>query len=76
MKMKNRSHIYDINLGTREVGGRGGGLALFLFNFLEVYHFYFHVQKLKLLYSLQNCVTHLKKNYFFLPTKMYEKMSF
>ena len=43
---------------------RGGGVALFLLNFLKLYHFY--VQKL--LYPLQNCVMHLKKNYFFLPT--------
>ena len=31
--------------------------------FFKVYHFYI----LKLLYPLQNCVLHLKKNYFFLP---------
>ena len=42
-------------------GGRGGGLALSLFNFFKVYHFYIY----KLLYSLQNCVMHLKKNNFF-----------
>ena len=35
----------------------GGGLALFLFNFFKVYHFYIQ----KLLFFLQNCVTHSKK---------------
>ena len=39
----------------------GEGLALLLFNFFKVYHFYIY----KLLYYLQNCVMHLKKNYFF-----------
>ena len=38
----------------------GGGLALFLFNFFKVYHFY--IQKLR--FSLQNCVTHSKKKKF------------
>ena len=28
---------------------------------------------IKLLYSLQNCVMHLKKKYFFLPPYFYEK---
>ena len=37
-----------------------GGLAFSQFNFFKVYHFYI----LKLLYSLQNCVIHLKKNIF------------
>ena len=37
-----------------------GELALLLFNFFKVYNFYI----LKLFYSLQNCVKHLKKNYF------------
>ena len=31
-----------------------GGLALFLFSFFKVYHFY-----------IQNCVMHLKKKFFF-----------
>ena len=35
----------------------GGGLTLFLFNLFMVYHFYSY----KLLYPLQNCVMHLKK---------------
>ena len=42
----------------------GGGeveLALFLFNFFKVYHFYIW----KLLYPLQKCVMHLKKKFFF-----------
>ena len=43
--------------------GGGGGLALFLLNFFKVYCFYIY----KLLYPLQNCVMHLKKNNFFLP---------
>ena len=34
-----------------------GELALFLFNFFKVYHFYIQ----KLLYYLQNCAMHLKK---------------
>ena len=38
-----------------------GQLALLLFNCFKVYHFYI----LKLFYSLQNCVTHLKLHYFF-----------
>ena len=38
------------------------GLTPFLFIFFKVYHFYI----CKLLYPLQNCVLHLKKNYFFL----------
>ena len=37
----------------------GGGLALLLFYFFKVYHFYI----LKLFYSLENSVIHLKKNY-------------
>ena len=41
---------------------RGGGLTLFLFNFIKVYHFYI----LKLLYPLRNCDMNLKKNHFFL----------
>ena len=36
-------------------------MELFLFNFFRVYHFHIY----KLLYPLQNCVMHLKKNYFF-----------
>ena len=44
-------------------GGGRGGLALFLLNFFKVYCFYIY----KLLYPLQNCVMHLKKNNFFLP---------
>ena len=39
---------------------KGGRLALFLFNFFKVYHFYIW----KLLYPLQNCVMHLKKKIF------------
>ena len=42
-------------------GGRE--LTLFLFNFFKVYHSCIE----KLLYPLQNCVMHLKKNYFFVP---------
>ena len=38
-----------------------GGMALLLFIFFKVYHFYIY----KLLYYLQNCVIHLKKNHFF-----------
>ena len=41
----------------------GGAVAHFLLTFFKVYHFYIK----KLLYPLQNCVMHLKKNYFFLP---------
>ena len=40
-------------------GGRGG-LALFVFNFFKVYHFYMY----KLLYALQSCIMHLKKKFF------------
>ena len=40
--------------------GGEGMLALFLFNFFQIYYFYF-----KLLYPLQNCVINLTKNYFF-----------
>ena len=40
---------------------KGEGLALFLFNFFKVYHFCIQ----KLLYPLQNCVMHVKENYFF-----------
>ena len=47
----------------------GRGLALFLFNFFKVYHFYIY----KLFYPLQNCVMHLKKNCFFLPPYFYKK---
>ena len=39
------------------------GLALFLLNVFKVYYFYIQ----KLLYPLQNCVMHFKKNYFFMP---------
>ena len=42
-------------------GGGVGVVALFLFHFCKVYHFYIW----KLLYPLQNCVMRLKKNYFF-----------
>ena len=42
-------------------GGVGVELALFLFNFFKVYNFYIW----KLLYPLQKCVMHLKKNFFF-----------
>ena len=45
---------------------RRRGLALFVFNFFQVYHFYM----LKLLYSLQNCVMPLKKKVFFSATKI------
>ena len=38
-----------------------GGLTLFLFNFFKVYLFCIR----KLLYPLQNYVTHLEKNFFF-----------
>ena len=44
-------------------GGGEGELALFLLNFFKVHHFYIQ----KLLYPLQNCIMHLKKNCFFLP---------
>ena len=44
--------------------GEGRGLALFLFNVFKVYHFYIE----KLLYPLQSCVMHLKKNYFLSAT--------
>ena len=39
-----------------------GGLTLFLFNFVKVYHFYIQ----KLLYPLQNYAMHLKKKICFL----------
>ena len=39
------------------------GLAFFLFGFFKFYHFY----KEKLFYFLQNCVIHLKTNFFFTP---------
>ena len=39
------------------------GLALFLLNFFNVYHFYIQ----KLFHGLHNWIMHLKKNYFFLP---------
>ena len=46
------------------VGGVGGGwMILFLFNVYKVHHFYIQ----QLLYSLQNCIMHLKPNYHFLP---------
>ena len=51
---------------------QGGGLALLLLNFFKVYHFYIK----KVFYSLENCVIHFKKNYFFLPQQFYEKKSF
>ena len=46
------------------------GVALLLFNFFKVYHFY----SLKLFYSLQNCGIHLKKNYFFCQHNFMEKV--
>ena len=42
---------------------KGGGQHFSYLIFSKVYHFCIQ----KLLYSLQNCVVHLKKNYFFLP---------
>ena len=39
-----------------------GDLTFFLFNFFKVYRFYTE----KFLCPLENCVMHLKKNYFFL----------
>ena len=47
----------------REGGGWGGLSLLLLFNFFKFHHFYNY----KLLYPLQNCVTHLRKNHLFLP---------
>ena len=41
----------------------GVEVALFLFNFFKAYHFCIQ----KLLYPLENCIMHLKKNYIFLP---------
>ena len=57
-----------MNAWTDGAGGgllkmAAGGLALFLFDFFKVYHFYIY----KLHYPLQNCIMHLKKKYFFLP---------
>ena len=52
-----------------QVFSKEGQLTVFLFSFFKVYHFYIQ----KLLYPLQNCVMRLKKNYFFLPPKFYEK---
>ena len=46
---------------VREQDFLKGGLALFLFIFVKVYHVYIQ----KLLYPLQNCVKHSKKNLFF-----------
>ena len=47
----------------------GGGLALFLFDFLKVYHFYIYT----LLYPLQNYVMHLKTITFFSHHNFMEK---
>ena len=47
-----------------------GQLALLLFNCFKVYHFYI----LKLFYSLQNCVTHLKLHYFFYQHNFMKKV--
>ena len=47
------------------------GLALFLFNFFNVYYFYIY----KLLYSLQKLCYSFEEKKFFLP-QFYEKKSF
>ena len=48
-----------------------GGLALFLFNFFNVYYFYIY----KLLYSLQKLCYSFEEKKIFLP-QFYEKKSF
>ena len=69
-KIKNRAA--SMLQGQVILKGRGGALKPFPYNFFRVYHFYIQ----KLLYPFQNCVVHLKKNYFFLPPQFYEKKSF
>ena len=57
LKIKKRGWKYGAGAGPL----KRGRLTLFLFNFFKVYYVYIY----KLLYPLQNCVMHLKKNYFF-----------
>ena len=54
-----------------QVFWKEGGWNFSYLIFFRLYHFYIY----KLLYPLQNCVVHLKKNYFFLPPQFYEKSS-
>ena len=42
---------------------KGRGLALLLFNFFKVYHFY--IETFRNYFTQQNCVILLKKNNFF-----------
>ena len=44
------------------VGAGGADTLIFLFNFFNVYHFFY----LEIALPFANCVMHLKKNYFFL----------
>ena len=59
--MKNFKKEWKCGVGAGLL--KRGELALFLFNFFKVYRFY-----ILLLYPLQNCVMHLKKNYFSLSS--------
>ena len=48
----------------------GGGLALFIFNFFKVYHFYIY----KLFYPLQNCYAFEEKLFFSVTIILWKKI--
>ena len=62
---KGWKYVAGAALLKRGAMGKGGGGALFLFNFYKDYHF--HIQEL--LYPLQNCVMHFYKKIFFSAPK-------
>ena len=64
--MKNLIGVRQVSLKERWEGE----LALFLFNFFKVYHFYIW----KLFYPLQNCVMHSKKKKFSATIILWKKV--